>query len=44
MIFDMDTMVFFLISVMMGMFSYSLFGFEPTIIVILLFIVAKMRN
>ncbi len=44
MIYDMDTMVFFLISVMMGMFSYSLFGFEPTIIVILLFIIAKMRN
>jgi hypothetical protein len=42
--FNIDKVVFFLISVMMGMFSYSLFGFEPTIIVILLFIIAKMRN
>jgi len=42
--FDINKVVYFGISVILGMFCCSFFGFEPTIIIILLFIIAKMGN
>jgi hypothetical protein len=44
MVFDIDKVVYFAISVALGMFCYSFFGFEPTIIIILLFIITKMEK